>query len=213
MRGIKYAGLLLMASAAWVAGTDLVHGQRVEAAQAVLGETSQVGRDRLLVNWEDRSTDQSTRLANTLPTEALALASLSIDQAAASPAPLRRQPLARAEALLAHARATRPESPGAALLQVRIELMRFGQPRASTLAAFAHSYREAGFLREQGLWRLAFAAVYWNSLPAGTRAAAVEEALWLARLDGRLRGAVDQVVTGTPLALPVELRLAAEVSG
>jgi hypothetical protein len=213
MSGIKYAGLVLLAGAASVAATDLIQGERVEAAQAVLASPSQVGRDQLLVNWEDRSADQSTRLANTLPTEALALASLWIDQAASSPAPLRRQALARAEALLARARSTRPEAPGATLLKVRLDLMRFGEPRASTLAAFAHSYRQAGFLREQALWRLAFAAVYWTSLPAATRAAAVNEALWLARLDGRLRLAVDQVVTGTPLALPVELRLAGGASG
>jgi hypothetical protein len=205
--GIKYAGLALLAIAAVGSTLDLVRGRRIEAARMVLANPSQVGRDQMLAGWEHRGGDASTALAGTAPPEALPLAALWIDQAAASPRPLQPRALAHADALLAQVRRVRPEAPGASLLAVRADLVRHGSPRPATVAAFARSYDQAGFLRDEGMWRLAFAAVYWRVLPEKTRTAAVNEAVWLARIDGRLRTAVDQLVTGTPLALPVELRL------
>ena len=205
--GVKYGGIALLACAAWVAAGDLVQGRRIEAARAVLANPSREGRDQLLAHWEHRTGARGAGLTDTSPPEALALAALWTDQAATAPPPLRRRALAQADALLAHVHTIRPGAPGASLLKVHTDLVRFGTPRAATLAAFARSYQQAGFLRDEGLWRIAFAAIYWESLSDGTRKAAVNEALWLARLDGRLRLAVDQLVTGTPLALPVELRL------
>lgn len=198
---IKPISLMLLAVAAYGAGRDLIRGQRIEAVRGALDGSSPLGRDRMLAERE-RSGD--TALS---PTEAQGLAAMWIDQAAASPPPLRAHALAQAETLLAGVRRVRPDAPDASLLQVRLDMVRHGQPQPAAIAAFARSYRQAGFLREQGLWRLAFAATYWSRLSKETRAAVVDEAIWLARLDGRLRTAVDQLVTGTPLALPVELRL------
>lgn len=205
--GVKYAILMLMAIAAGGSTLDLIRGRRIEAARTVLTSPSRVGRDQLLAGWEHRGGDTPTGLTGTAPPEALPLAALWIDQAAASPRPLQQRALANADALLAQARRVRPEAPGALLLQVRADLVRYGRPRPETVTAFSQSYDQAGFLRDEGLWRLAFAAIYWPALPEKTRIAAVNEAVWLARIDGRLRTAVDQLVTGTPLALPVELRL------
>lgn len=205
--GIKYAALVLLAVAAFGSTLDLTRGRRIEAARTVLTNPSRVGRDQLLAGWEHRGGHAPSGLSNTAPPEALPLAALWIDQAAALPQPLQQRALAHADALLANVRRVRPEAPGASLLQVRADLVRYGRPRRSTMTAFAASYDQAGFLRDEGMWRLAFAAVYWHALPEKTRAAAVNEAVWLARIDGRLRTAVDQLVTGTPLALPVELRL------
>ncbi|WP_267414459.1 MULTISPECIES: hypothetical protein [unclassified Sphingomonas] len=205
--GIKYASLALLALAAGASTLDLIRGMRIEATRTVLASPSRVGRDQLLAGWEHRGGDTSGGLAGTAPPEALPLAALWIDQAAASPLALQQRALAHADALLASTRWVRPEAPGASLLAVRADLVRYGQPRPATLLTFARSYDQAGFLRDEGLWRLAFAAIYWRALPEKTRIAVVNEAVWLARIDGRLRTAVDQLVTGTPLALPVELRL------
>lgn len=205
--GIKYASLALLALAAGASTLDLIRGMRIEATRTVLANPSRVGRDQLLAGWEHRGGDTSGGLVGTAPPEALPLAALWIDQAAASPLPLQQRALAHADALLASTRRVRPEAPGASLLAVRADLVRYGQPRPATLIAFARSYDQAGFLRDEGLWRLAFAAIYWRALPEKTRIAVVNEAVWLARIDGRLRTVVDQLVTGTPLALPVELRL------
>lgn len=202
-----------MVAAAGVAATDVIQGRRIEAAQAVLATPSHAGSDRLLAQWESWEADDTARLTDITPPEALALAALWIDQAATSPLPRKQQALVRAEELLARARSVRPDAAAASVLAVRADLVRFGNPRVSTLEIFARSYRQAGFLREQGLWRLAFTAVYWPQLSDATRQAAVNEALWLAQLDGQLRLTVDQLVTGTPLALPVELRLASRVPG
>jgi hypothetical protein len=205
--GIKYGALALLSIAAGGSTLDLIRGRRIEAVRAVLDSPSRVGRDQLLAGWEHRGGDTQIVLAGTAPPEALPLAALWIDQAAASPVQLQQRALAHADALLASVRQVRPEAPGASLLAVRTDLLRYGQPRPATMTSFAQSYDQAGFLRDEGLWRLAFAATYWHALPEKTRTAAVNEAVWLARTDGRLRTAVDQLVTGTPLALPVELRL------
>jgi len=205
--GVKYAGLALLAVAAVGSALDLARGIRIEATRTVLTSPSRVGRDQLLASWEQRGGDALIARSGTAPPEALPLAALWIDQAAASPLPLQQRALEHADALLAGVRRVRPEAPSASLLQVRADLVRYGRPRPATVAAFARSYNQAGFLRDEGLWRLAFAAVYWHTLPEKTRSAAVNEAVWLAGIDGRLRTAVDQLVTGTPLALPVELRL------
>jgi len=206
-RGGKYVLLALLAGAAWVAARDLIHGMRIETARAVLDSSVHEGRDRLLADWEHRARGNLSMLVDTSPPEALALAALWIDQAAGMPPPLRRRALLQADHLLAQVRVIRPAAPGATLQEVRADLIRFGRPRTATLAAFSRSYRQAGFMRDEGLWRIAFAALYWRDLSEPTHKAVVDEALWLARLDGRLRVAVDQLVTGTPLALRVELRL------
>lgn len=201
--GIRYASLLLLVGAACITTADLIRGQRIAAVRAVIVSPLQVGRDQLVASWDDHP----AQLVGTSPPEALGLAALWIDQAASSREPFRQRALANADAMLARARASRPEAPGASLLQVHADLVRLGKPRPSTLAAFARSYRQASFLREEGLWRLAFAATYWSELSKATRTAVINEAIWLARIDGQLRNTVDQLVTGTPLALPVELRL------
>lgn len=206
-RGGKYVMLALLAGAAWIAVWDFVHGMRIEAARAVLDSPVREGRDRFLANWERRAGRNPPASVETSPPEALALATLWIDQAAGAPPRLRRRALSQADYLLTRVRATRPASSSAALLEVRADMVRFGKPRTTTLAAFARSYQQAGFLYNEGLWRIAFAALYWQDLSQSTRKAVMDEALWLARLDGRLRIVVDQLVTGTPLALPVQLRL------
>ena len=204
---IKFASFGLLAAAAWAAGIDLFRAERIEAVRAVIDGSSPTGRDQFLAGREQRIADDTGDLSVASPVEAQALATLWIDQAAASPPYLRLSAFAHAEALLARLRTARPAAPGAALLQIRLNMVRYGGPEPSSIAAFARSYRQAGFLRDEGLWRLAFAATYWSLLPGDTRAAVVDEAVWLARLDGRLRAAVDHLVAGTPLALPVELRL------
>lgn len=203
----KYVMLALLAGAAWVATRDLIQGMRIETARAVLDSSVREGRDRLLADWESRASGNPLESVDTSPPEALALAALWIDQAAGAPPPLRRRALSQADNLLAHVRAIRPAAPSTTLLEVRADLIRFGRPRTATLFAFARSYRQAGFLRDEGLWRIAFAALYWRDLSESTRKSVVDEALWLARLDGRLRVMVNKLVTGTPLALPVGLRL------
>lgn len=204
---IKSASFVLLIAAAWAAGIDLFRAERIEAVRAVIDGSSPIGRDQFLAGWEQRAANNTSGLSFASPVEAQALAALWIDQAATSPPYLRQPAFAHAEALLAVIRTARPAASGAALLQVRLDMVRYGGPKPSSITAFARSYRQTGFLRDEGLWRLAFAATYWARLPADTRAAVVDEAVWLARLDGRLRAAVDQLVTGTPLALPVELRL------
>lgn len=203
---IRFGCLVLLAAAGYATTEDLIQAERVESARAVLVSPSRVGRDALLAKWEDQA-DQDIVSRQATPPAALALAALWVEQAAAAPPLDRTRSLARAEALLAAVRAIRPESPDASLLEVRADWVRHGSLRARTLATFARSYDQARFLREEGPWRVAVAAVYWSRLPARTRAAAVNEAVWLARVDGRLRTTIDQLVTGTPLALPVELRL------
>lgn len=205
--GIKLTSFLLLTAAVGAGGVDLLRSVRVEAVRATLDGSSPTGRDQVLAGQEQRAVDRTAGALLASPMEAQGLAALWIDQAAASPPLLRQPALARADALLAQVKKARPASPAPALLQVRLDLVRYGGPQPSSIAAFARSYRQAGFLRDEGLWRLAFAATYWPRLPADTRAAVIDEAVWLARLDGRLRAAVDQLVTGTPLALPVELRL------
>lgn len=205
--GIKLTSFLLLTAAVGAGGVDLLRSVRVEAVRATLDGSSPTGRDQFLAGQEQRADDRTAGALLASPMEAQGLAALWIDQAAASPPRLRQPALARADALLALVKKARPASPAPALLQVRLDLVRYGGPQPSSIAAFARSYRQAGFLRDEGLWRLAFAATYWPRLPADTRAAVIDEAVWLARLDGRLRTAVDHLVTGTPLALPVELRL------
>jgi hypothetical protein len=204
---LKYASLAVMTVAAAVSTLDMIRGRRVEAVRAVFASPSRMGRDQLLANWERHRGNEQTRLAAATPPEALALAALWIDQAAASPPPLQKRALAYADTLLAEVQHDRPQAPGASLLRVRTDLVRYGQPGRSTIAAFARSYDHAGFLRDEGMWRLAFAAIYWRALPDRTRTAAVNEAVWLARVDGRQRITVEQLVAGTPLALPVAFRL------
>lgn len=197
--GIKWACCILLVAGIGSAGDAWLRGRRIEAAAAVLDGRGSQTRDRFLAQQAGRPAAS--------PQEAQALAALWLQQAAATPAPRRGPALATAAAQLARARTFTPAAPGIALLQVRLDLLRFGAPRPATIATLARSYRAAGFLRDEGLWRLAFAAIYYSRLPQETRRAAIAEAVWLARLDGRLRSAVDQLVAGTPLALPVELRL------
>lgn len=198
---LKATCLALVALAAIVSARDLVAGRRITAVRAMIEHSVPAGRDRLLAAG-------GASAAAATPLEALARATLWIDQAAqATTMSERRRALDQAEAMLAWVRTVRAEMPDATLLQVRADLVRFGQPRASTFAAFAQSYRQAGFLRQQGLWRLAFAVTYWPLLSAATHRAVIEEAIWLVRLDGRLRPVVDQLVAGTPPAVPIQLRL------
>lgn len=200
---IRYVSLGLLVAAAMVSAGDAIRGRRIEAMREVIDSPSHSGRDRLLADWERNHGEA----ADGSPPEALALAALWIDQAAASPPALRSHALARAEALLDRVRMLRPEAPSASLLAVRADLVRHGRPTHSALSAYARSYRQAGFLRGEGLWRLAFAATYWSVLSDKTRGSVINEAVWLVHVDGHTRPMVDQLVTGTPLALPVELRL------
>ncbi len=197
---LKAACLALVSLAAIISARDLVAGRRVAAVRAVTERSIPVGRDWLL------ATGGAPEAIT--PPEAVARAALWIDQAMQATATAERvRALNQADALLTRVRTSRPATPDVTLLRMRSDLVRFGGPRASTFAALAQSYRQAGFLRQQGLWRLAFAVTYWPSLSAATQQAVIEEAIWLVRLDGRLRPVVDQLVAGTPLAVTIQLRL------
>lgn len=142
------------------------------------------------------------------PRAAAGLAALWLQRAgSATPAGPDRFALARAYQLIERAQAARPGAAANLVLRSQYALARHGRLTPSGRADYIASYAAAPFLTAEGFWRVAYAAQYWNDLPPATRDAAVEEAVWLAGLDGRFRDRLLAIAADSPVAVRMALRL------
>lgn len=191
------ASALTLLLGAWAARDEM----RVAAVAGVDG-TDPAARDALLAEAGDWPQDAIP------PRAALGLASLWLHRAAQAPSP-RTALAAREEArdLLQVAARGRPQAAATLILRSQLALPPSGTPTPAALRAFAASYAAAPFLTAEGFWRAAFAARYWSSLPRGTQDAAVEEAVWLAGLDGRFHDRLIDIMGGSPMSVRFALRL------
>jgi hypothetical protein len=116
---------------------------------------------------------------------------LILARAAGAVRDLRRRAamLAEATSLAGSAHAARGRWAEAALVMAYAGAVRDapGAPGAGTLAWLATSYRDGRFLRSGGAWRAESALSVWDRLPPDTRIAAIEEAVWIARLSRDVR--------------------------
>lgn len=193
------AGALTLLLGVWAARDEM----RVAAVAGVDG-TDPAARDALLAEAGEWPQDVVP------PRAALGLASLWLHRAGTAPSP-RAVIAARAQAgeWLRIADRGRPRSAPTLLLHSQLALDLAGPPSPTALRAFAASYTAAPFLTAEGFWRAAFAARYWANLPRGTQDAAVEEAVWLAGLDGRFHDRLIDIMGGSPMSVRFALRLEA----
>lgn len=141
------------------------------------------------------------------PRAAIGLAAIWMRQAgAAAPPGSDRIALQRARALLVAADEKRPAAAATLLLHSQLALLSTNRPNPVAIRAFADSYAAAPFLTSEGFWRAAFAARYWRDLPSPTQDAAVDEAVWLAGLDGRFHDRLVDIMSGSPMSVRYALR-------
>lgn len=135
-------------------------------------------------------------------TQALALAR----QAAKVEGPQRKQLAAEALALLAPLQTARPWWGEAGAVEAYARTLH-GDPEGEVVVALARSYADTPYLRESGLWRWGAALDHWQALDPETRRRAIDEAVWLTRLDPSLPDRVMAPVRGTPAYRPLLARL------
>lgn len=176
------------------------------AAIATAREDAPAARRALLARAADWS--------DVPPRAATGLAALWLRQAgAAVPPGSDRAAIAQARRMLAIADAGRPGAAATLLLHAQLALLRAGTGRPTPIAppianrAFAASYAAAPFLTAEGFWRAAYAARYWRDLTPATRDVAVDEAAWLAGLDGRFRDRLVTILGGSPMSVRFALRM------
>jgi hypothetical protein len=142
------------------------------------------------------------------PRAAIGLAALWLRQAGTTPPTVSNAAAIRhARAMLAIADAGRPAGAASLLLHSQLALLLAGQPSQIANRAFAASYTAAPFLTAEGFWRTAYAARYWRDLSPATREDAVNEAAWLAGLDGRFHDRLIAILGGSPMSVRLALRL------
>lgn len=151
---------------------------------------------------------QAADWSNVPPRAAIGLAALWLRQAATTVPPRTDQAaIAHARDLLAVAEAGRPASAATLLLHSQLALLGAGRPGPIATRAFAASYVAAPFLTAEGFWRAAYAARYWRDLSPATQDAAVDEAAWLAGLDGRFNDRLVAILGGSPMSVRFALRM------
>lgn len=151
--------------------------------------------------------EAATWSAQGIPTRAaIGLAALWLRRAGAAVPP---DPVAirQARAMLVIADARRPAAAATLLLHSQLALFSSGQSNPVATRAFAASYAAAPFLTAEGFWRAAYAARYWNDLSPATQDAAVDEAAWLAGLDGRFNDRLVSILGGSPMSVRFALRM------
>lgn len=142
------------------------------------------------------------------PRAAIGLAVLWLRQAgAAVPPGSDSAAIGHARAMLAIADAGRPTAAATLLLHSQLALLPAGRPSSVATRAFAASYVAAPFLTAEGFWRAAYAARYWRDLSPATQEAAIDEAVWLAGLDGRFHDRLVVILGGSPMSVRLALRI------
>jgi hypothetical protein len=81
-----------------------------------------------------------------------------------------------------------------------------GDPEGEVVVALARSCCRYALSRESGLWRWGAALAHWQALDPET-CRAIDEAVWLIRLDPALPDRVMAPVRGTPAYRPLLARL------
>jgi hypothetical protein len=139
------------------------------------------------------------------PRAVLAQANLIARAAAIDTAhPGRGPALAQAQADIDRLLAVRPHWADAWVIASVVAAQRGDQRTA--VAALDRSYREAGYLRGSGAWRVATAFANWEGLSEQARARSVDEAVWLARIDKRIRDEIFSLARRSPAYRPLLLR-------
>lgn len=110
----------------------------------------------------------------------------------------RQHLLDRADALLGKAQAQRTDWADALVAASFVASLR-GNPqgRTAALRSLAASYQAAPFSRDAGLWRVREGLSAWDRSTPDLHRHVIEEAIWLARLDGRLRTEIFGLVRGS----------------
>lgn len=171
---------------------------RREAAVASLEKMVAEGRYRYALANADCSAGCGTRIELALVRATTRLAARS---ASASRDRLEAEAIRRSSALAA----ARPNSPAASVefaYALSLDPARVAQART----ALARSYALAPLLRDEAPWRISQAALNWGFLDARTRAAALAEADWYARLDGAGTVAVSAAMGDSPMTVAFLLR-------
>lgn len=117
-----------------------------------------------------------------LPPRAALAAALGYARAAsyAVSAEARQSLIARARQNLDRATAGRPGWADAAVIGCFLNLVEYGPDDSRTKKSLVQSYSAAGYLRQSGTWRVAYAARVWPDLDPATRSHVLNEAVWLA---------------------------------
>lgn len=101
----------------------------------------------------------------------------------------------------------RPHWGHAWVVKAYIESLRQGPDhRLLALAALSRSYADSPFLRDAAGWRVTFALGHWDELDAFVRKRAIEEAVWLSRVDAGSRRAIFAAARNTNGYQPLVLR-------
>ena len=115
-----------------------------------------------------------------------------------STSPDARRALARASAEIAAATARRPYWGDAWAARAYISAARFGETSAITRNAYERSYADGPYLRFAAPWRVRYAFDHWRGLDAGLRGRALDEAVWLVRVDPAVRDNVFALARQSP---------------
>lgn len=200
MQVLKTACLAAVAVTLVVSGLSIAAERRV-ATVALAANGDPPARDAMLA-------EARTWAPGSIPARAaIGLTALWLRKAGEATAPAPRQnALAQARAMLAIADAGRPHAAATLLLHTQLALVEGQNPSRRATRAFAASYAAAPFLTSEGFWRTAYAANYWKTLSPATRDAAIEEAVWLAGLDGRFNDRLAAILGGSPMAVRYALR-------
>jgi hypothetical protein len=101
----------------------------------------------------------------------------------------------------------RPHWGQAWVVKAYIEALRTGaEHRHLSLVALSRSYSDAPFLRDAAGWRIRYAFLHWDALDAFVRGRAIEEAVWLARVDATMRKSVFASARASQAYQPLVLR-------
>lgn len=101
----------------------------------------------------------------------------------------------------------RPHWGQAWVVKAYIESLQQGPDhRHFALVGLSRSYADSPFLRDAAGWRVMFALNHWDELDAFVRGRAIEEAVWLSRVDGASRKAIFAGARNTNGYQPLVLR-------
>ena len=102
--------------------------------------------------------------------------------------------------------ARRPRWGDALAVKAYLEEARSGGASRAAMAAFAGSYAAAPYLPSAAEWRIRYGATRWAALSPAARRNVLDEALWLATVDGGKRGEMFGWFRATPAYRPLMLR-------
>ena len=202
LRPFHFCVLAAFAASAVYAGQQIRREYAVVKGLRIVDSARIVGPDGIRGDWPAAAIGDPAATPRLL----LASALLHASRAASAPSSTERSGLLhRAERETAAFAAARPYWGEAEVVQAYVA-SQSPDRLEQAVAAYGRSYASSPFLRQAAVWRVEFGIAHWARLDAATRAAMVNEAVWLFRLQPDQRVRLTDIARDTDAYVPILLQ-------